>query len=217
MIIISDNTATDMIMQRVGVDNIEKFMRELGLNRIHMTMTIRDIFNDILGEEAANPARVLTNLDHKREQPASKRDGRAYALSSDNDTSTPEDMTKLLGMICRGEVVDRAACDQMLHILLQQQLNDRLPRLLPYGVPFAHKTGTLAGIRNDAGILYANDNTHVAITVYSQWNSDAVEGDPAAESRRVNEIDHAFGEIGLAVYNHFQSYTKVFMPTVSGG
>lgn len=215
MIIISDNTATDMIMHRIGVDKAEEYMRQLGLPDIHVCMTVRDIFNDILGPEAADPARVVTNLTRKREAPPTNRNGRAYESTPNNDTSTPAEMTNLLAKICRGEVVDQAACDNMLHILLQQQLNDRLPRLLPYGIPFAHKTGTLSGIRNDAGILYANDNTHVAITAYSRWNVDAVEGHPAEEIRRANEIDQAFGEIGLAVYEHYKSHTTTFMPIIA--
>ena len=215
MIIISDNSATDMVINRIGLDTIEPFMAELGLPNIHLCMTIRDIFTDIYGAEGADPTRVLTNLTSPRQQFTAKRDGRAYLPTPDNDTSTAEDMTKLLSMIYRGEVVDRAACDEMLNILLQQQLNARLPSLLPDGIPFAHKTGTLTGLRNDAGILYANDDAHIAITVYSRWDADKVAGDPAAEIQRINEIDHAFGQIGLTIYNHFNSNTKVFMPFVA--
>ena len=91
----------------------------------------------------------------------------------------------------------------MLHILLQQTLNQRLPRFLPYGVPFAHKTGTLSGIRNDAGILYANEKNHIAITVFSRWDAEAVSGDKVAEWERMNAVDSAFGHIGKAVYDHY--------------
>ena len=42
-------------------------------------------------------------------------------------------MTRLVEMIFKGEVLDRAACDAMLEILLKQQLNDRLPRFLAGG------------------------------------------------------------------------------------
>jgi beta-lactamase class A len=203
MIIISDNTATDMIMHRLGVERINQTMHELGLAHIHMALTIRGIFDDMLGP-AADPARLFVDLDKHKTPPPTRRDGRAFSDGPENNVSTPRDMTRLLTMIFRGEVVDRAACDAMLHILLQQQLNGRLPLFLPYGVPFAHKTGTLAGIRNDAGILYCNEHSHVAITVFARWDTAAVSDDKVAEWERISAIDGAFGRIGRAVYDHWK-------------
>jgi len=59
MIIISDNTATDMVMNRLGVENINNYMHKLGLADIHVTMRVRDIFDDMLGE-ASDPRRAFT-------------------------------------------------------------------------------------------------------------------------------------------------------------
>ena len=91
----------------------------------------------------------------------------------------------------------------MLGILLKQQLNDRLPRYLPPGTPCAHKTGTLPGIRNDSGIIYANDDAHVAVTVFSRWDDEAVSDDPIARSEQPIAIDAAFGRIGRLLYDTF--------------
>jgi beta-lactamase class A len=202
MIIISDNTATDMILNRIGTRTVTELMHSLGLTNIHVPLTIRDIFNDILGD-AADPRRVSTNLDVRQEPPPANREGLAYHLSPKNDVSTARDMTRLLTKIFQGEVVSRSACDQMLHILLQQQLNTRLPSLLPEGVPFAHKTGTLTGYRNDAGILYAGEESHVAVTVYCRWDAARVEGSACAELARTQQLDRVFGEIGLALYERY--------------
>lgn len=203
MIIISDNTATDMVMHRLGVERINQTMHELGLVGIQMALTIRGIFDDMLGE-ASDPARLFVDLDKPKTAPPTRRDGRAFSSGPDNNVSTPRDMTRLLAMIFRSEIIDRAACDGMLHILLQQQLNARLPLFLPYGVPFAHKTGTLAGIRNDAGILYCSEGSHVAITVFTRWDTEAVKDDKVAEWERISAIDAAFGHIGRTVYDHFR-------------
>jgi D-alanyl-D-alanine carboxypeptidase len=67
----------------------------------------------------------------------------------------------------------------------------------------AHKTGTLSGFRNDAGILYVDNNQHVAITIFSQWDSKAVKNDRAAEYQRMFEIDNAFGVIARAIYDYY--------------
>lgn len=203
MIIISDNTATDMLMRRLGVAQIDAYMKTLGVGNIHMAFDIRGIFDDMFGHEMADPNRYFGDWTKKREAPSPKRDGHAYRGGSDNNAATPRDMTRLCAMIYRGEVVSRTACDGMLHILLQQTLNQRLPRFLPYGVPFAHKTGTLSGIRNDAGVLYASETDHIAITVFSRWDAQAVGDDKVAEWARTEAIDSAFGHIGRAVYDHY--------------
>ncbi|MEM7129568.1 MAG: serine hydrolase [Chloroflexota bacterium] len=202
MIVISDNTATDMVMNRLGVAKIDDFMKQLGLANIHMTMTIRGIFED-MGSEFADPTWRLTNLDSPKATPPARYDGRAFSDGPENNVSTSQDMTQLLALIFRGEVVNRSACDQMLHILLQQQLNQRLPRFLPEGTPFAHKTGTLSGIRNDAGILYVSETCHVAVTAFCRWDTEAVKDDPVAEHERIHQIDSAFGAIGKAVYDAY--------------
>jgi beta-lactamase class A len=203
MIIISDNTATDMIMHRLGVDQIDRTMHDLGLADIHMALTIRGIFDEMLGD-ASDPARLFVDLDRHKTAPPVNRESRAFSSGPDNNVSTPRAMTRLLTMIYRGEIIDRAACDEMLYILLQQQLNARLPLFLPYGVPFAHKTGTLAGIRNDAGVLYCSEQSHVALTVFTRWDTEAVKDNKVAEWERISAVDAAFGHIGRAVYDHFQ-------------
>jgi beta-lactamase class A len=203
MIIISDNTATDMMMRRIGVQKIDEYMKELGVGNIHMAFDIRGIFDDVYGREMADPKTFIGDITKQRTAPPASREGHAYRGGATNNAATPRDMTRLCAMIYRGEVISRAACDEMLYILLQQTLNQRLPRLLPYGVPFAHKTGTLAGIRNDAGILYASETDHVAITVFSRWDAEAVSGDKRAEWARTEAIDGAIGEIGVAVWEQY--------------
>jgi len=204
MIIISDNTATDMVMHRLGTHSTTRFMHELGLTNIHVPLTVRGIFNDMLGEAGADPRHALALLDNPEPEPPVRRNGRAYSLGADNNVGTARDLNRLLQAIFRGEVVNRDACDAMLHILLQQQLNLRLPRFLPEGTPFAHKTGTLAGIRNDSGIVYCNDHMHVAVTVFCTWDAEAVQDDPVAEWARANVLDGAFGQIGRLVYDNFK-------------
>ncbi|MCB0106221.1 MAG: serine hydrolase [Caldilineaceae bacterium] len=205
MIIISDNTATDMVMRRLGVKKVDAFMKELGVGEIHLAFDIRGIFDDMYGHEAADPKTFIGDIHHQRTAPAMNRDGVALKGGPTNNTATARDMTRLCTMIYRGDIAGPAHRDAMLHILLQQTLNQRLPRFLPYGIPFAHKTGTLSGIRNDAGILYANEENHIAITVFSRWDAEAVSGDKKAEWARMEAIDGAFGEIGLAVWEHYRS------------
>lgn len=204
MIIISDNTATDMIMHRLGEGTVTQYMHELGLTDIHVPMTVRNIFVDIMGEAGSDPRRAFTNLATPQPAGSSNRKGHAYSLGPDNDVGTPRALNRLNEMLFCGQILNRAACDGMLHILLQQQLDLRLPRFLPEGTPFAHKTGTLSGIRNDSGILYCNDHSHVAVTVFSTWDAAAVKDDPVAEWDSITRVDSAFGHIGRLLFDTFK-------------
>ena len=197
MIIISDNTATDMVMHRLGKGSVTRTMHNLGLTDIHVPLTIRELFDDLL--PSADPTQDMLALATAPRN----RTGTSYSLGPDNDTGTTAALTELLARIWRGEAVSRAACDAMLEILLKQQLNDRLPRYLPPGTPCAHKTGTLPGIRNDSGIIYVNENSHVAVTVFSRWDDEAVSDDPIARSEQPIAIDAAFGRIGRLLYDAF--------------
>ena len=197
MIIISDNTATDMVMHRLGKNAVTRTMHDLGLTDIHVPLTIREIFDDLL--PSSDPTQDMLELA----KGPRNRTGISYSLGPDNDTGTPAALTELLALIWRGETVSRAACAAMLEILLKQQLNNRLPRYLPPGTPCAHKTGTLPGIRNDSGIIYAGEHSHVAVTVFSRWDDEAVSDDPIARSEQPIAIDAAFGRIGRLLYDTF--------------
>lgn len=201
MIIISDNTATDMLIHRLGREQIQQTMHDLGLTSIYLPMDIRGIFVSIL--PSADPTQDQYELDLAREAFDLPSDAAGFSTGPDNNVSSPRHMTDLLEMIYQGRIVDRATSDGILAVLLKQQLNDRLPRFLPPGTRVAHKTGTLGGFRNDAGIIYVDDDNHVAVTVFSKWDANAVKDDPVAERERIFAVDSAFGHIGRAIYDHY--------------
>jgi beta-lactamase class A len=201
MIIVSDNTATDIIMERLGVQSIDRTIHKLGFTHTHVAHTLHDIFADML--PSPDPGQDPYALAQWEAEHGVRRDGFSYSLGADNNVSTPREMTRLVEMIFKGELLDRSACDAMLDILFKQQLNDRLPRFLPQGTRIAHKTGTFSGVRNDSGILYVRDDCHVAITTLSTWDYDAVRQDRVTAWQRFITIDTALGLIALAVYEAF--------------
>jgi beta-lactamase class A len=202
MIIISDNTATDMMMKRLGKDNINDRLRALGLDHIHVPLTVREIFDSMLPN--SNPTQDLHQQAVEAHRAGPRHDSLAYQLGPANNVGTPREMTRLIGLIFTGDTPDRAGSDGALGILLQQQLNDRLPRFLPAGTRVAHKTGTLSGVRNDTGILYARDDSHVALTVFTRWDDQPVWDDPRAAWRRTVEVDSAIGEVGRLAYDAYR-------------
>jgi beta-lactamase class A len=127
MIVVSDNTATNIAIELAGMNAINETARVLGLQRTTLRRQL------MKGAFFGHPD---------------------YSLDKDNVISAA-DIGLLLRLMVRGQAVSPAADAEMLGILLRQQVNDRLPLMLPRGVRVAHKTGELTTTRHDAGVIYA--------------------------------------------------------------
>lgn len=201
MTIVSDNTATTMLMELVGADNITATMHALGLNSIHVLMTVHEMFLHAFGI-ADDPTISVEGLVKRACQVQMDYNSRTFSRNSDNNVSSALDMTRLMAMIFKGEVVDRAACDEMLKILSHQQFNDRVPLYLPWYTVY-HKTGTMRGLRNDSGIIYCNENSHVAFTIFSFDSCELPLAKPKIRIERERLVDDLMGQMGLAVFEHY--------------
>jgi beta-lactamase class A len=86
----------------------------------------------------------------KRAQPRS--DARADGALN---VTTAEDIAYLYTLMLQGEIMAPSVCQEMLDLLAQQEINDRIPAYLPGGTIVAHKTGNLDSLVHDAGVIYA--------------------------------------------------------------
>lgn len=147
MIIVSDNTATDMLFEKVGgVEPVNKLMQSYGLNTIKATGPSEVWFKALRAE----PDVWKFHTEGKT----------PYGLSS------PRDMGKLLEKIQKGEAVSKQASEQMLQIMRGQVYSSRLPKYVT-GFRIPHKTGDfMPFIGNDVGIL-ESPNRHIVISVFT--------------------------------------------------
>lgn len=203
MIIISDNTATDMIIDILGgPEAIESYMHELGLNDIYIKMNCKDLIGEMF------PPEVQAMPMEERMAWASThdilRDSRTFSLTPDNDISTALDMNSLLHMIYQGELFGGEELETALGILFKQQFNVRMTRFFPPQIKVAHKTGTIGGIRNDSGIIYIDDNNHVILTEFVEWDQAPIWDQAEAQHQRVFEVETAMGKIGQLVLETYQ-------------
>jgi len=89
------------------------------------------------------------------------------AFGHEDVTSTAADMALFLEMVALRAAVSSEASQEMLDLMLAQQVDDRLPALLPPGTEVAHKTGDLPEVTHDVGIVYSPQATYV-IAVLSE-------------------------------------------------
>lgn len=141
MIVVSDNTATNLVIERVTADAVNAFMSELGLKD---TLSLRKVWGGADAKANSDPINPLFGL------------GR----------SSPRDMVRLLEMLEKGEVVSKEASAEMIAILKRQQYKDGIGRNVLDTVPVASKSGSLDRLRSDVGIVYTRrGRIAMAITV----------------------------------------------------
>ncbi|MGE5815514.1 MAG: serine hydrolase [Acidobacteriota bacterium] len=147
MIIVSDNTATDIMYRMVGgPEAVNRRMTAFGLEKTTAPAPARAWFDAL----RAAPSAEQFHRDAKH----------PFGLS------TPREIGKLLELMERGTLVDKASSDQMLQIMRGQLYRTRIPRLLTgYRIP--HKTGDfLPYIGNDVGVLESPGST-VVLSVFT--------------------------------------------------
>jgi len=169
MVIVSDNSATDLAIDRFSVDPVNQRMAQLGLKN---TWFYKRIGKPAVG---AMPA----------DQPK-------FGLGK----TTPREMGILMETIGRCELhligsatvageekfgpvddQDRAICKVALHMLSSQFYRDTVPRYLDtvdtseHGSAIASKTGSLNAVRNDVAIV-AGKTGPIVLSIFTHDNKD---------------------------------------------
>jgi beta-lactamase class A len=144
MIAYSDNTATNLVLDRIGIPATAKRMEALGYpeTKIHSKVFRRDT--------SAFPER-----------------SKLYGLGS----TTAKDMVSLFEKLHAGKLVSPEASKAMLAHLGFCDDRDKVPRFLPAGTKVWHKTGSVSDARTDAGIIETPSGP-VIVVVLTANNAD---------------------------------------------
>jgi beta-lactamase class A len=190
MIIISDNTATDILVHRVGTEAINRRLASWGLEVTRVPMDCRRLLFELAGRPDG-PFTPDARLEVERILKTSERvfTGRAYD-GTDNNVTTPREMVRLLEMLVTDGWLSPWVRERALAYMRKQQVRDRLPFHLPPGADMAHKTGSIGGVRNDAGILFV-DRGPVLVCAFARDLKVDIEGTAA------------IAEVGRLVYDAF--------------
>ncbi len=167
MIILSDNTATDILWRIVGAENVQRIIAEIGLLHTTVTKDCRAIISGFYD---------LQKTDSPEETARKFRDWQFNTDVADKDNVTlPREMTHVLDLLYHGRVLNETYCQKALNILRICLLNARIPSFLPMGAGVAHKTGAIGGYINDVGIVFTPKGDYILVC-YS--NSQPVGGIP---------------------------------------
>jgi beta-lactamase class A len=172
MMSLSDNTATDIVCDRVDVNRVNETMELLGLKRTVLIGDCQDIFDSIAADLGLEPGASLEGVDLT--DPDVVRRVRA-ADPSATSRSTPREITTLLELIWRDEAATPESCAQMRRILGQQVWPHRLAAGFPEDdIATSGKTGTLPPWANEAGVVEFGDGGRYAVAVFTRSNRPAM-------------------------------------------
>ena len=183
MMVISDNSATDILLEKVGASRVTARMQSIGLASIRVDRTTQELIMDLAGVDYARygslPLEQVQVMLAKAEQTGHLRTTEVRALK---DHASPRDLNKLLERIYQGKIVRPEVSDEILNILKRCQTGaNRIRGLLPPNTVVAHKTGTIGGTFNNTGIVYLPFDAGVLLI--SVMMKDAMA--PATEAERV--------------------------------
>lgn len=178
MIILSDNTATNYVIDQLGASHDEKLeavnarMRALGLKNTRLLNKLYSIKTKKNTEEA-----------------------RRFGIG----VSTPADMALLLEKLARGEVVSKTTSDQIIHIMKNQMDKTQAARFLPFAEDttlwIANKTGSLDDRKIDVGIVSSSKGTYV-YAIFCDGSKDLGE-------QPDNKATLASAKISRLLYDYF--------------
>jgi len=193
MIVVSDNAATDKILDGVGIEQVNRLMSEMGMANSQIRYNCWKLLSLYVGMDGQEPSVQTIDEWKRREQAVAAGQIRAITLESqENNVSTVTDMNMLLERIAKKEVISVSACEQMIDIMSKQQFRNRIPYLLPAQTKVAHKTGTIGSTVNDAGIVrLPKDKGDLVISIFTEGNESVSHG------------ERMIARLSRAVYDYF--------------
>ncbi|MBQ7567381.1 serine hydrolase [bacterium] len=226
MITISDNTATDTLLDAIGKSSVNRLLIDHGLTHSSVYLTNREAWllslrrgvphgesinsflsywnslsyqqkcalADSVGEKYADTSlKQIQAWEDASAKQETEAQSMAIAAAVDNYGS-PNDYNRLLIKLWKRQILSEEWTSYCLGVLGRQRYNSRIPGLLPKGTKVYHKTGTIAGVVNDTGIMMAGSHP-VAISVFVDKVKD----------KHTSAAQKAIQELSLIAYKHCAS------------
>ncbi len=200
MLLISDNSATDILLRVAGGGAaVNARMAALGVTGISTDRPTIELIADAIGVRSLPPAAERTPDTFRALSQAVTEEERKAAVEAfyrdPRDMATPRGMTRLLEMIWKRQALSEASSALLLDIMYRCETGQaRLKGLLPPGTAVAHKTGTLGlGVANDVGIIDLPGGAgHVIVAAFVRESKGPVD-----------RQELAIAQVARAVHDYF--------------
>ena len=162
---ISDNTAADLVLRRIGLDTVQLLAGELGLAATHITggprQSIESMFADLDARDFADFAVKLPRLGPDQLARLAVLD------PARSNAGTARDMTRLLDLVWTDRAGPAEACAMVRRLMGEQASAARLAGGFEDDVTVSAKSGTVFGVRNEIGVATYPDGRRFALAVFT--------------------------------------------------
>jgi beta-lactamase class A len=138
MMMLSDNTATNLVLDVLTTDAVNARMESLGFKNIKIMRKVGSGGESMAGKDPEN---------------------KKYGLGM----ATPREMVLVMEKLDRGEIISPAVSKEMIELMKEEQARYAIGRDL-WDVPLASKYGALDRLRSSIGILYTK-NGKIAMAI----------------------------------------------------
>lgn len=182
MLIRSDNGAADILLKAVGgTDAVNNWLVRAGVRGAHMDRTIARLVYDDRGRTGrVMPANLPRTPLEVAQSATLNDDGEVNPafVGDARDTATPSAMVRLLAKLHKGTLLSGESTHYLFTVMARCVTGPhRIKGKLPAGTLVAHKTGTLAGVSDDVGVITLPNGHHLAVALFakgmrSEWERD---------------------------------------------
>lgn len=202
MLLISDNSATDILLRSVGGgEAVTARMRASGIDGLRVDRPTAWLIADASGlklpRESEWSPQVFASAFEATTAESRAESARRFR-DDPRDTSTPEAMARLLVRVHNRELLKPDSAELLVDILRRCRTGQaRLKGVLPAGTEVVHKTGSMPGVVNDVGVVTLPDGAgHVALAVFVK-NGEEPE-----------KMERAIADVARAAHDFFLFHPK---------
>jgi len=172
MMLISDNSATDMMLKAAGgAKNVNSTLRKNNIKGMQINRSTVELISDWVGvdleEETEFSNQKFLEIYKSKTKEELEKAKKAFSKNF-KDTSTPKAMAVLLEKIWKKDILSDENSELLIDIMSRCKTGEnRLKGFLPEKTYVAHKTGTIGSTTNDVGIIkLPNDKGHVIVVAF---------------------------------------------------
>ena len=210
MTVVSDNSATDVLLDRVGLDAVQALIADLGLADTHVGATCDEMIGELLGDAPPGlPDHGMFLAGLAAFEAGTNALLSVADLDQRHNWTSPRDLVELLATIwsrdaMAGLGIADPARRELIAVLERQQLNAGIPRYLPAGTTVAHKTGMMPGlihIAGDAGVFEVPGAGPVALAALTS-TTDQGTYPAGGPDTFADGVQRQIGRLAWTAYEH---------------
>jgi beta-lactamase class A len=186
MISISDNVATDFLIELLGLEAINSTMIALGYRHLHTGANLTRFHYAMAGQQDA-PGSFENDQAMSKRTAAVGIDHACASFCDDpaNNLAAPDEMGQLLGRLAQGQVFSPAASAAMVEMLKLCVDRRMIARDLVPAIETAHKIGSSGRIKADVGLVFLPTGALIISAFALAKDDQAAGADAIAEVSRL--------------------------------